>query len=253
MTDNAYAAPNPESNPAPLKSGFKLTLIKVLAVAAIVCVVIALLMPATRRARPAARRTQCKNNLKQIGLALHNYHDVYGSFPPAFTVDSNGMPLHSWRTLILPFIDQRPLYDKIDLSKPWNDPANAEVYEQKIPGYLCPSTDRPAQETTYMVVVGPKSVFPSTESRSLKQITDGTANTIAVIEVPPDKAVHWMSPIDATEQQFLEVNPKTKVAHTGGMHVLMSDGSVRYLSWNLDAAVRHGLITIDGGETIRDF
>ena len=114
MTDNPYAAPNSVGNPAPLKSGFKITLLKVLAVVAIICVVIAFMLPATRRARPAARRTQCKNNLKQIGLALHNYHDLYGSFPPAFTVDSNGMPLHSWRTLILPFIDQLPLYQNVN-------------------------------------------------------------------------------------------------------------------------------------------
>src|SRR5260370_743998 len=74
--------------------------------ALVVCggVVIALLLPQTSSREPA-RRSQCKNNLKQIGLALHNYHDVYGSFPPAYFVDASGKPMHSWRVLILPFLD----------------------------------------------------------------------------------------------------------------------------------------------------
>ena len=95
----------------------------------IITILIALLLPATRSARPAARRTQCKNHLKQIGLALHNYHDAYGSFPPAFTTDADGRPLHSWRTLILPFGEHRTLYDTIDLSKPWDHPDNNAALE----------------------------------------------------------------------------------------------------------------------------
>ena len=79
-------------------------------------VAVALLLPSVRRAREPARRSQCKNNLKQIWLALHNYHDEYQAFPPAYTVDAEGQPLHSWRTLILPYMDQKPLYDKLDLT-----------------------------------------------------------------------------------------------------------------------------------------
>ncbi len=99
--------------------------IKSLAVLAILALLIAFLLPATRSSRGAARRAQCTNNLKQIALALHNYEQAYKSFPPAYTVDANGRPLHSWRTLILPFLEQESLYRAIDLSKPWNDPANA--------------------------------------------------------------------------------------------------------------------------------
>ena len=105
------------------------TWVEYLVVLAIIVVLIALLLPpASRSGRGEARRSQCKNNLKQIGLALHNYHDIYHVFPPAYTVDGNGKPLHSWRTLILPYLDQAPLYLKIDLSKPWDDPANAESF-----------------------------------------------------------------------------------------------------------------------------
>ncbi|MFN0054259.1 MAG: DUF1559 domain-containing protein, partial [Planctomycetales bacterium] len=72
----------------------------------------ALLLPAVQQAREAARRTQCKNNLHQIGLALHNYHDAFNSFPPAYIPDASGRPMHSWRVLILPFLDQAPLYQR---------------------------------------------------------------------------------------------------------------------------------------------
>ncbi|HSG73025.1 MAG TPA: DUF1559 domain-containing protein, partial [Planctomycetaceae bacterium] len=114
-----------ENSPFEKKSrGF--TLLEVIVVFLVIVVLIALLMPVTRNAGPAARRWACKNNLKQIGLALHNYHDSFGTFPPAYTVDADGKPLHSWRTLILPFVEQQSLYDSIDLTKPWDDPANAE-------------------------------------------------------------------------------------------------------------------------------
>ena len=86
------------------------------------CVCAGLLLPAVQAAREAARRMSCSNNIKQIGLAMQNYHTAYGTLPPAYTVDAQGRPLHSWRTLILPFIEQQALYGEIDLSKPWNDP-----------------------------------------------------------------------------------------------------------------------------------
>src|SRR5262245_36536395 len=87
-----------------------------------------LLMP--RTSREAFRRVICANNLKQIGVALHSYHDKYGSLPPAYTVDASGKRLHSWRTLILPFLEGDDLYQKIDLTKPWDDPANKEAFDE---------------------------------------------------------------------------------------------------------------------------
>ena len=95
------------------------TWIEILIVLASLAALVALFIPFSRMGsagREPSRRSQCKNNLKQIGLALHNYHEKYQAFPPAYTVDATGKPLHSWRTLILPFVDQQALYDKIDLS-----------------------------------------------------------------------------------------------------------------------------------------
>jgi len=126
MSENPFAKPDTQvgtSGPSK-KSSWRLS--RVFTLIAIAFVFTALIVPFVRRdARPAARRTQCKNNLKQILYALHDYHDVHNAMPPAFTTDVEGRPLHSWRTLILPFLKQKQLYESIDLSKPWNHPANA--------------------------------------------------------------------------------------------------------------------------------
>src|SRR5437016_2000216 len=121
---------DPDFNDAVPKpsSGRRFKFVELLAGLAIFMLLIALLIPATRSsARPAARRAQCVNNLKQIAQALLNYEQAYGALPPAYTVDAKGRPLHSWRTLILPYLEQEPLYRTIDLSKPWNDPANVRA------------------------------------------------------------------------------------------------------------------------------
>src|SRR4029077_3708459 len=115
----------------------------------------ALLLPAFRSAQPGARRAQCTNNLKQIALALHNYAQIYEALPPAHTVDANGRPLHSWRTLILPYLEQGPLYQTIDLSKPWDDPANAKANETLVPVFRCLESVGAQNKTTYLAIVAP--------------------------------------------------------------------------------------------------
>ena len=212
-----------------------------------------MLLPADRGVREAARRTQCKNNLKHIALALHNYHDTYNSFPPAYTVDEDGSPLHSWRTLILPYFDQRPLYETIDLSKPWNDPVNAEAYKTVVHGYLCPSTAVEATHTTYLAVVTPNSVIRPSQSCKIKEVTDGTAETLMVVEVPPEKAVHWMAPVDADEQALQTNGAKKAVAHTLGRHGALVDGHVRFPSEKMPYEQIHALSTVNGEEVVGEF
>lgn len=253
MTDNPYASPDSENNSVLTKWHLEILLLKVVGVAAVVSILIAILLPAVQRGREAARRTQCNSHLKQIGSALHNYHDLYGAFPPAYTVDANGSRLHSWRTLILPFVDQLPLYKTIDLSKPWNDPANAEAAKTVLSIYHCPSTAVSETETSYMAIVGAGTAFPSAESKSIPQITDGISNTILVVEVDSEKSAPWMSPADVDEQYFLSLGPKSKVSHPGGLNALMADGSVRFLSYNMDGKVRQALMTIDAADAVGEF
>ncbi len=235
------------------RSGF--TWIELLVVLAILAVLCALFIPFSRLGgvRNASLRSQCKNNLKQIGLALHNYHDTYKTFPPAYTVDAAGQPLHSWRTLILPFVDLQALYDKIDLSKPWDDPTNAEAVKTCPPVYRCPSSTAPSDQTTYLAIAGPDGCLSTTHPRPLSEITDGTSNTLMVVEVPMANAVPWMSPLDADEKLLLSFGEKTEWQHTGGLHGLLADGGVRFLSANLPPAIWKGLCTVAGHETIGEF
>ena len=213
-------------------------------------VAVVFLLP-VQRAREPARRSQCKNNLKQIGLALHNYHDQYHAFPPAYTVDADGKPLHSWRTLILPFMDRKALYDKIDLTKPWDDPANAEVFKlHNIESYRCPSEPGPATHTTYLAVVTSNSCLRPGESARLSDIKDSTSGTLMVTEVDSEHAVPWMAPMDADESLFLAIGPTSKLVHTGGVHAVLADGTVRFFTVGYLAEIGRALISIDGAEAL---
>ena len=252
MTDNSDASRESitDASTQRKQSGIRLSqLLAMIAMAVIlVALLVALMLPAVRSAGPAARRVQCGNNVKQIAVALYNYHDRWNAFPPAFTVDAGGNPLHSWRTLILPYLAHQTLYETIDLSKAWNDSANIQAYETRISAYCCPSIDIPDTHTTYMAVVASGSFFRATEPRRLSEITDDTAKTIMVIEMAPEHAVHWMSPLDADEKLVLGFEPKTKLPHSGGLHAAFVDGSVRFLTAETPAADRRQWISISGND-----
>jgi Protein of unknown function (DUF1559) len=205
-----------------------------------------------RNSREAARRTQCKNNLKQIGLALHSYHEVYGSFPPAYTVDSQGNRLDSWRTLILPFMDEQKLYESIDLTKPWDHLANAKARQTAIAGYTCPSAEkREANRTVYLAISTPDSCFPGSEPRKIRDITDGTFKTMMVAEVAAEDSVEWMQPQDQGDFLFkAQFTLEKQGSHYGRLQCLFGDGTVRAISSDIDPAEVSGLTTIAGGETI---
>ncbi len=212
-------------------------------------VLVGLLLPAVQAAREAARRMQCSNNLKQIGLALHNYHDAYGSLPPAYTVDATGRKLHSWRTLILPFMDSSPIYQQIDLNKPWNDPVNVQFNSISMPQYQCPSSPLAPGLTTYQVVIDTKGLFPGATSLTFRNVTDGTSNTLAVVESTPASAKCWMEPSDLDLSGYL-IDSQGATSHTFGANVLMADGSVRFLPKSADDNTRTSMVTAMGGEVL---
>ena len=146
---------------------------------AILFVVVALVFPAIQRnPREAARRMQCSNNLKQIGLALHNYEQKYKMLPPAYTVDAEGKRLHSWRTLILPYLEEAALYAKVDFSKAWDDPANETVRSKKVPAYRCPSNQSSEGNTTYLAIVGDRNILRPKQGRAFTEVVDGLSNTV---------------------------------------------------------------------------
>lgn len=127
----------------PRHHGF--TLIELLVVIAIIAILIALLLPAVQQAREAARRTQCKNNLKQIGLALHNYLDVFSVFPPSFVSDvsTTNTPGGEWsvHARLMPYLEQANLYQQADLTRSYEDPSgvNDGIATQRMGAYICPS------------------------------------------------------------------------------------------------------------------
>jgi len=220
-------------------------------------ILVALLLPAVQAAREAARRMQCSNNLKQIAIALHNYHDVYKALPPAYTVDENGNKLHSWRTLILPFIEQSPLYSQIKLDEPWDSPNNRRFADTILSVFSCPSDgDAISANTDYMVIVGPGTIFQGKDPVSFRDVTDGTSNTLAVVEVH-DSGVSWMAPVDLKlETMQFRVNggpSEIRSRHPGGTNVAMADGSVHFLAATIDPQLLRALVTRNDGQAVGDF
>ena len=232
------------------RSGFTWT--ELLVCLAIVGVVVLLLLPGVRTPRHALRGMQCSNNLKQIALALHNYESKYKMLPPAYTVDGDGNRLHSWRSLILPFLEQSDLYAKIDFSKAWDDPANEAALRSSVSVYRCPSSEFPAGHTSYLAIVGEHNCLRPQSGRMFSEIVDGLNNTVIVVETEPSKATHWMSPEDANEDMFVAVDPKSKTAHQNGRNACMADGSVLFLSVDASRDALRGIATIDGREVPYD-
>jgi len=251
MNDNPYQTPDhPDGRLA--ATSLRTRVFEVLAVLAIIGILIVLFIPARRTARAAARRVQCQNNLKQIALAIQNYQTVHDALPPAYTIDANGKPLHSWRTLILPYLDHEQLYEMIDLSKPWNDPANAAARETTVNEFACPAADLPPGHTTYMGMVASTAAMLPTESRPLSDITDDHAETLLVIEVSTDKAVHWMAPKDVGRRFLLSFGTDAELAHPGGTQGAFIDGTVQFLPTDISDTNRRAIISIAGGDSTQD-
>ncbi len=317
------------------KSGF--TLIELLVVIAIIAVLIALLLPAVQQAREAARRSQCKNNLKQLGLALHNYHDTYNKFPSGFI--SNAWPsvagtgattelsCWSWGAMILPYIDQAPMYNLIQpgtISLAANlaaGGAQATALTTPLPGFMCPSDTGPSMndfgrsyanaavanqqndfgtydrratsdgvnriaiaKSNYVGVVDsadsgtpawlptaygpPLGLFSANSGNGIRNMTDGTSNTLIVGErafrfeglaagagnalgfgITSDNGAAYIGsysrsalaiygiPYWGINQSVTNANHQTRgfsSTHVGGVHFLMGDGAVRFISDNID-------------------
>ena len=248
LNDNPYQALSPDQGLAPreaIKSRTRNWLLFLVIGFVLICLVI----PATRRsAGPAARRMQCSNNLKQIGLALLNYESKYGRLPPAFTLDGENKRLHSWRTLLLPFLEQADLYSKVDLTKSWDDQANDAVRQVTLSVFRCPSNNTKQGQTIYLAVVCAKSSLQPNRGRTIEEFVGRLSDKVAVYEAEPSQAVHWMSPEDADEKMFLSSNGQSKTPHEGGRHALFVDGGVQFLSSKISAEILRGMIAFDGGE-----
>ncbi len=293
------------------------TLIELLVVIAIIAVLIALLLPAVQQAREAARRTQCKNNLKQLGLALHGYHETLSRIP-AGLIHQNEW---GWGTMILPFLDQAPLYNllgsTVGKSYPGGTPATGfsahmesftppNALSSTLTVYRCPSDSGPAivnltdfygsgaepyGKSNYPSVQGTDSTNPVDGAfpwydlsgnppacRSFRDFSDGLSNAFLIGERQSPGLVNglhiggdaiWAGVVDFGDDNggvcnsALPINARTTdintqtldfgSMHTGGCHFLMGDGSVRFISENVDRTTYTRLASISDGQVIGEY
>lgn len=298
------------------------TLIELLVVIAIIAVLIALLLPAVQQAREAARRTQCKNQLKQWGLAMHNYHDTSNLLPFAAT-NANGHR-HTFVIGMWPFIDQAPLFNQYNSSQPFYLPPNciqnsmSGLIATKVPLYYCPSDRSSAvwqgdpywrARGAYVVnwgnVTRPQIAAPTARApfgynadnpgnprcSRFADFIDGTSNTLLMSEIliaridtdydirgdfmndDPNYISFQFMTTNTPNSRSPDINNNcgsntdpmmpcagggnqygaARSRHTGGVHVLMADGAIRFVSNNLDLKTWQALGTMDGGETVGEF
>lgn len=220
----------------------------------------AALIPAMISARGAARRAASMNNLRQIGLALHNYHDANGHFPAAYSVDDEGKPLLSWRVHVLPYLEQRALYDRFHLDEPWDSEHNRELVPLMPPVFRTPNSSVEAGKTNYLGIFGDNSVFiPPRDADKGKErpagiriasIPDGLSNTVMAVEAGDERAVVWTKPSDYIPGMRSPIEGLTGL-RPGGFVVLMGDGSVRFISETVDHEVVRRLFTRDDGQPVQ--
>jgi len=238
-------------------------------------VMVALLLPAVQQAREAARRTQSKNNLKMIGLAMHNYHDTFNEFPRGTVPNEDLEPEErlSWAYSILPYIEQVALYNELDGKRGWEAEENTLGLQTAVPAYQNPSQPgaRPNPSSgDYVAMAGvgedaatlksddPKAgIFGYDRQVRFRDITDGTSNTIMITDSSKPN-VSYLAGGKATIRGFSKspyLNGPDGIGspHSGVVQVLMADGSVRAISVNTDESVLEAIATKAGGEELGDF
>lgn len=178
----------------------------------------------------AAAKATSVDNLKHIGLAIYNYEQVNRHFPQPASYGPDGKPLLSWRVHILPYIEQDALFKQFHLDESWDSPHNRTLIDQMPTVYRLPISKAERGRTNYLLPVGGGAAFSADKPTVLKDIKDGTSNTIMVVEVDDEHAVTWTKPDD------LPFDPKDPTKGLGrffggGFNVMVCDGSVRSLAW----------------------
>lgn len=215
-----------------------------------------LLSSLTRPIQTMERRSaqaQSSNNLKQIALAMHNYHSAHKGFPLPASLATDGKPLLSWRVAILPYLGEEDLYKKFHLDEPWDSPNNRPLADKMPSVYRLPITKNTEPgRTNYLLPVGNGAGFTADKPTEIKDITDGTSNTIMIIEVDDDHAVPWTKPDD---WQFDPQQPAKGLGQffDGRFNAAFFDGSVHSISAAIDPKTLKALFTRAGGEPVGSY
>ncbi|WP_298860049.1 DUF1559 domain-containing protein [uncultured Gimesia sp.] len=207
---------------------------------------VSMLVPAIMESRERARRMQSMNNLKKIMLALHNYYDIHKHFPPAVVLGPDGKTPHSWRVAILPYLDQQALYNEYHMDEPWDSEHNMKIAKTMVPVFHNPNDDGAVTNASYFVLVGDGTAFGNKAGLEFQKVTDGTSNTIAVVEAK--RNIPWTKPEDIPYDG--KKIPKLGGFQQGGFNVGLCDGSVRFISDNLDPKMLRNLLIINDGNVV---
>jgi Protein of unknown function (DUF1559) len=211
------------------------------------CCFVALACDLTRASGQDNASQQSRNNLKQQLLAMHNYHDVNGHFPPAAVLGPDGKTLHSWRVALLPFLDKQALYEQYKQNEAWDSPHNKALLSQMPDVFRYPSEDSSTTDSAYYVCVGPGAAFEGKKGMRIRDFTDGTSNTILIVEAK--RGIPWTKPDD------IPFDPQKPVPKLGGFdgtrfQVGAADGAARRLDQRLDQQTLKDLIQRNDGHLV---
>ncbi len=187
------------------------------------------------------------NHFKQVMLAFHNFHDLNNTFPPSAIFGPDGKPTLSWRVALLPFLDQRELFDAFHLDEPWDSPHNKALIAKMPEIFTTPDSPAAPGKTRIRVFEGPGTMFNGDKAIPVAGVTDGVSNTVAIVTAA--EAVPWTKPGDLPFVQG-KLLPALDASNEEGVLVGMADGSARYAPRD-DEALWKSLITATGGEVIQ--
>jgi uncharacterized protein DUF1559 len=193
-------------------------------------------------------KKQSSGNLRQIAIAMHNYHSVFRQLPTAAFYDKNGKATLSWRVILLPFLEQNELYKQFNFEEPWDSEHNKKLLDKMPDVYRSPKTKGPQSTTYYQVITGAGTVFEGRNKIRFVDITDGTSNTILAVEA--GEAVPWTKPADVGYDAKKPL-PKFGGLFKDGFHILWCDGSVRFARRKFDQQTFRDAITRAGGEVLQ--
>jgi hypothetical protein len=192
-------------------------------------------------------------NLTQLSYAMWCYRERYGHFPPAYVADQTGKPVHSWRVLLLEFTDLF-LYNKYNFNEPWDGPNNRKLATKMPSFYACPNDhsvhSTPTILTSYVVVVGPATLFPGGGPASKADVRVGNGKTILIAEVA-DSGINWMEPrdLDASRMSFVlndPARPSISSNDPNGPGVAFVDGTKDRLGSAVTPVILKAMTTVDG-------